>query len=1156
MRYLYSIFILFNSVSANAQVTAVLTVTDGDVSTTCTDNFTNPDPHYGVRVVGGDWVDFPGSLFGCFNDAPAPAWDTTINCANDLPLTLTVCVRAYENDPPLFDPCDVAPSCLVESCQTLSLDPVPVQTFTVATPGGGDSEATVELSLELTGIPDVHPQDLPCQALDLGTLDFGAQLGDAALGGYDNVCGSNFNEPDPFAEGASWTNEAGVWFTFTTGAQLGSYQQLVGRSDPLGTGDTLDLEIALYGSDADCTGNLTLLAARGSTVSEDATVELRCLLEPLTTYYVLVDGGYNSHPTGAFGLAVVDPGFVEAGDLRCEAVELGPVPTDGEVAPAQYYTNYCATDSDNPFSPAFAAQRTVWFRFAAPASGHVIIDGLSHPDQQIGVQLALYRPANSCSGFFFHEQSAYTGSDLDETMTVTCLRPGADYYLMVDGDGANTFGAFQIRVRDGGEVRPIFDQAVTVCAGAGFLVGNTSYTQSGVYSDTLAIPGGGGCDSIVNTTLTVLNPILLSAETTFPATGIGEPNGVATVSATGGSGTYSYLWTGGQSTAQITDAPGDAQYCVTVTDDAGCTADTCFVIDYVEGIIPTAFPDTVACNGDTDGTLSWLTEGGLPPYNFVWANADGSVAGSGQIGDYAETTTIPGLPAGTYSITLTDAIFDTVFTTQIVEPTPLSATVQQTIDVSCFGACDATLEVVAAGGNGGYSYSWNNAGTNAFNNDLCAGLVTVTVTDAKGCTTTADFVIDQPAELLVTVESEQDVSCFGGNDGALRAVPNFPVIDYAWSSGGNAATETDLSLGPVSVTVTDAAGCTAVASGFVDQPSAPLTVGVEPLRPVTCAGDSDGALLAVPAGPFTTLQYQWSTGATGAEAANLAAGTYTVTVSSELGCTDTMTYVLSGPAPLSASARGSTLTCPEAAAGGTVALTDVRGGVGPYRFALTDGNWQSDSLFGGLPVGSYDVLVEDVRGCATTLKADVLPPPVLTVDLGGDRTVRLGDAVRLELLASSDDLQYDWGTAAAYTCPDTLDCTTITWTPLETQLVDVFAVDTLTGCTATDAVRLFVDRTPRVYLPNAFSPDGDNQNDRFHPFGGADVEMVYDFQVYGRYGQLLYAREALLPNDPGAGWNGQFRGQPMPSGVYVWRAELAFVDGRRAVYTGDVTLLR
>ena len=101
-----------------------------------------------------------------------------------------------------------------------------------------------------------------------------------------------------------------------------------------------------------------------------------------------------------------------------------------------------------------------------------------------------------------------------------------------------------------------------------------------------------------------------------------------------------------------------------------------------------------------------------------------------------------------------------------------------------------------------------------------------------------------------------------------------------------------------------------------------------------------------------------------------------------------------------------------------------------------------------------------------------------------------------------------------------------------------------------------LDRSPRVYVPNAFSPNRDGTNDRFFPFGGSDVRVIYNFQVYGRYGQLLYAVSDLLPNAAGSGWDGRFRGEAMPPGVYVWRAELEFVDGRREVYAGDVTLVR
>jgi gliding motility-associated-like protein len=126
---------------------------------------------------------------------------------------------------------------------------------------------------------------------------------------------------------------------------------------------------------------------------------------------------------------------------------------------------------------------------------------------------------------------------------------------------------------------------------------------------------------------------------------------------------------------------------------------------------------------------------------------------------------------------------------------------------------------------------------------------------------------------------------------------------------------------------------------------------------------------------------------------------------------------------------------------------------------------------------------------------------------------------------------------------------------LETTTYSIVGTD-VQGCTDTTTWTVTVDESPRVFVPNAFSPNNDGANDLLMIYSPGDVGRVLDFQVYAHWGELVFQQRDFLPNFPAYAWDGRFRGQRMPMGVYVYKIEVLLVDGRREILTGDVTLIR
>jgi gliding motility-associated-like protein len=137
-----------------------------------------------------------------------------------------------------------------------------------------------------------------------------------------------------------------------------------------------------------------------------------------------------------------------------------------------------------------------------------------------------------------------------------------------------------------------------------------------------------------------------------------------------------------------------------------------------------------------------------------------------------------------------------------------------------------------------------------------------------------------------------------------------------------------------------------------------------------------------------------------------------------------------------------------------------------------------------------------------------------------------------------------------------LDCPRPVVQPIETIQHVFTAVDSITGCVRSDSVWLYVDKVREVYIPNAFSPNFDGVNDIFMIYAGPGVLQINSFKIFDRWGELIIQLNNFSPNDRHYGWNGTFKGQDMNNAVFVYVAEILFIDGEELLYAGDVTLIK
>ncbi len=321
---------------------------------------------------------------------------------------------------------------------------------------------------------------------------------------------------------------------------------------------------------------------------------------------------------------------------------------------------------------------------------------------------------------------------------------------------------------------------------------------------------------------------------------------------------------------------------------------------------------------------------------------------------------------------------------------------------------------------------------------------------------------------------------------------------------------------------------------------------------VSCADATDGGVEVLASGGTPPYSYQWSNGAVSSALDNLTAGTYTVTVNDTGGCESEAGIELSAPPGILLEAAAVDANCLQENSG-QIIIDTILGGVAPYQYQLND---FAPVSIGALPVlqnnlaaGTYELQLTDANGCQISQSLLISPAVPLLLELGEDEEIRLGESVQLSIDGQNFDIaDFTWQ-------PDSLSDLEPVVMPRETTTYRLTARDAA-GCSATDFITVIVEKARSVYAPNIFSPNGDGSNDSFTLFAGPDVVGLNQFHIYDRWGEQVFQGDTQALNNELFGWDGSHKGQPMGPGVFVFYAEVEFVDGRVELIKGDFVLMR
>lgn len=426
----------------------------------------------------------------------------------------------------------------------------------------------------------------------------------------------------------------------------------------------------------------------------------------------------------------------------------------------------------------------------------------------------------------------------------------------------------------------------------------------------------------------------------------------------GGLAPYTYIWSNGETDSVIANLDvGD--YDLTVTDAAGCVITGSASVSRSLPVSLMISTQNIACAGQENGIAKAEVNGGLSPYFYTWNTG-------------ATGSSIVNLGPGEYSLTVTDnagcIAQDTI---EIQSPDTLRIDpVQQ--DISCFGAQDGMASLIVMGGVPPYEYAWGNGSTDSMIQDLPVGIYGVIVRDANDCIATTSIVINEPPPLSLSLVIEQ-LPCEGNTSGVVRSQVDGGVspYQYLWSNGDTTSHLLNVGSGIYELTVTDGSGCSIEASASLNATPG-LSVSLEQ-SDVQCFGQNNGVLEAVVEGGLAPLRYEWSNGSTNDRIVNLAPATYSLTVTDDNGCFDTISALITEPPALEVIAMSQNISCAGAVDGQASIL--VSGGVAPYSFAWGTGDTTANIQ--GLPAGSYGVIVEDANGCIAVASVEILEPPAL-----------------------------------------------------------------------------------------------------------------------------------------------------------------------------------
>jgi len=787
---------------------------------------------------------------------------------------------------------------------------------------------------------------------------------------------------------------------------------------------------------------------------------------------------------------------------------------------------------------------------------------------------------------------SWTGSQTSPNTTINPINFGAGAHAISVSDAAGCIGTASVNITEPTQLvsaigsftnvtcNGLSNGGATILANGGTTPYTYTWTPGGQSSSVLVnvtantytgqVSDANGCLTSQQVTISQPSAIVMAASGFTNVTCFGANNGQISTTVQGGSPGYSYVWTpavippGGFISGL---APGG--YSLQVTDANGCSINANYTITE-PSVLTSTYTSLPARCGLTNGSATLTLGGGTPNYSVVW-NIPGTPTG----------ISASNMSPGTWTVNVTDSKGCTISQAVTIANPPVPViTGFVTNQPKCFGLANGDITINYTSGLAPYTIAWSNPisqtlTTSAFTSSVSgvsAGAYTATLTDSYGCTTSQPVAVSQP-NMLVLIPSPDVTICFGQST-QLNAAGSggTPAYTYSWTPntlvGGGPHTVNPTTTSSYIVSLVDANGCS--------RPPQIITVNVN--APLTALGTATtlchgGSTVLTPnitsvgnGGPYT---YNWTPASGNVNTvtvvgnAPLTAVTNTYAVAISDGCSvpnataiftvnvnplpvvSFTTSALNGCAPLTL-----TLTGTSNGASDVFTWGDIANGQGnPKVVTIPDSGLYSVSVF----------VTNPVTGCrkdSTRIDyIEVFPQPIASFYAVPPLATILNpnfDFVNTSQGATS--YYWDFGDPAALN--GTNNSTAVNpshgYSYVGEYKVNLVATSSK-GCV--DIAYILVEIAPdfALYIPNAFTPDGNNVNDLFQPVGVGIDEENYRMDIFDRWGENIFTS-----NNFRKGWDGSVKGssKSAPQGVYTYKLMVKDTQGNKHPYVGHVTVIR
>jgi gliding motility-associated-like protein len=638
----------------------------------------------------------------------------------------------------------------------------------------------------------------------------------------------------------------------------------------------------------------------------------------------------------------------------------------------------------------------------------------------------------------------------------------------------------------------------------------------------------------------------------------GGNTGQIIASPTGGTLPYTYNWSPSGNSDTISNLAAGI-YSLTVTDAHGCPDTTSYAVQQPSAALGvTSIITAVSCYGTSTGNITANANNGTfgtSGYSYLWSNG-------------STNASITSLPAGVYTVTVTDANLCTVSETDLVtQPALLIIDSIPVVSPSCNGLSTGVVTIVASGGTTPYTFTSNGQAWASPQANVAAGTYAIVVTDNNNCTAAQTITVTQPNALTDTLMTVND-PCYNAGSGSITAIVTGGVRPYSYTWTPQSSTDSVLSnlpAGTYSLEVADANGCTTpIMQAVINQPI-PFTFSLDSTE-VTCPGAHNGTVTITtdtggtpPYGYAATQDSANFQFGTSNVIAGLDTGYYYIIVNDANGCTYESSIYIPSPIPDSFNVSLDTVSCYGGQYDdGQINLSSVFSPYEAYQYSIDSGayGYNNGPTIVGLSAGRHIINILNNNNCLTTIDTVVPQPQQAFVSVyPTDTSILLGKSAQLSSAFTTYNMSsitsYNWIPSLGLSC---VDCSNPVATPYSqsnqyTLSISYIAINRGQVCTAGDSLTIEVLNTEKIFIPNAFSPNGDGSNDMFVVYGD-DIKTI-DMAIFNRWGEKVFESTNQFN-----GWDGTYKGVMQSVGTYIYVAKVTFLDDTQLSKTGSITLVR